>query len=82
MERPGIVQRFISWLEYIPISETDAKYATAKIRELPTQQIRGFPFWFILKIIHPLNNGGPIVKSKEKMSALLARWNKQLIQKE
>jgi hypothetical protein len=67
MARPDIVQRFISWLESVSISETDANYAILKVRELPTEQMRGFPYWFILKMVHPSFNG-PVVKSKEKMS--------------
>jgi hypothetical protein len=71
MSRPD---RFTSWLESIQISKTDAEYAVSRMRELPSEQTRGFPFWFILKMIHPAA-GGPVVRSKEKMKALLDRWN-------
>ena len=63
MSRP---EMFTSWLESIQISKTDAEYATSRMRE----QTRGFP----LLVVHP-TAGGPVVRSNEKMKALLDRWN-------
>jgi hypothetical protein len=74
MVRHDMLQRFTAWLDSVPVSETDAEYAASRVRELPAEQTRGFPFWFVLRMVHP-SAGGPVVRSKEKMSALLARWN-------
>jgi hypothetical protein len=68
-----MTHRFRSWLQSIQISEIDVELAALKMHELPREQTRGFPFWFILKMVHP-SAGGPEVRSKEKTAALLARW--------
>ena len=46
MSRP---EMFTSWLESIQISKTDAEYAVSRMRELPSEQTRGFPFWLCIQ---------------------------------
>lgn len=64
--------RFRRWLNSIKYSNIDIVEARAS--ELHPELTKGFPFWFILKKLEP-DSAGPTIRSEEKMSALLRRWD-------